>query len=160
MNLARKVPALVISLFISATLLGAMASCQNKGMMTSSEAFPNSATLSSLLSNYTISGISITNGNTGEVKKTSDPAKINEFLDKLEDVKFKRKDSVSNGTYAGYTYSIDFYFKNTKGYYEYTMNHGFTKSEDFTGMPPTGECTVENVDTVNKIIKNFCNGLK
>lgn len=147
---------LLILIFCMLISLGTMVSCQNEGQ--ADDMFPQSTTLNSLLSSYTINKISITDGNTGEVRQTSDSAEIEQLLKILADEKFIRNDNNKKGTRAGYSYFIDFYFQNIQGYYRYTLACGFTKSDNFSGSIPTGDCYAENA--VKETVEDFYNSLK
>ncbi len=149
---------LLILIFCMLISLGTMVSCQNEGQ--ADDMFPQSTTLNSLLSSYTINKISITDGNTGEVRQTSDSAEIEQLLKILADEKFIRNDNNKKGTRAGYSYFIDFYFQNIQGYYRYTLACGFTKSDNFSGCIPTGNCNAENENAVKEAVKDFYNSLK
>ena len=104
-----------------------------------------------------ISAIDIRDGNTGILLTTKDSKEIEKLMSSLSNQKFHRS-WFPQGT--GWTYFIDIYPKDDKGYIRYTFDSGFTKMAGYSGKSIVGNFIANDEKKLKNILASFYNDLK
>lgn len=123
----------------------------------SKEGFPLNTSFGQIFANQKVEKIVIAHGLSLPKRQTTNAAQINRFLNSLSREKLYR--DCNPVKRVGWNFSVDFYLKGQKGYYDYTYTYGFCKVGGFSAPLPIGSSVEANCDKVYQILGDFYNSL-